>query len=87
MRIVHAVLARCAAGSRLLASLRAAHPEQLAWCAEDHDAGGHDTSKEVTLFQRPCTVVDHPTLIRAKRAAGRPEDLEVIAELEALLEE
>jgi hypothetical protein len=26
-------------------------------------------------------------LIRVKRAAGRPKDLEVIAELEALLEE
>jgi hypothetical protein len=28
-----------------------------------------------------------PGLIRVKRAAGRPKDLEAIAELEALLEE
>jgi hypothetical protein len=28
-----------------------------------------------------------PTLIRLKRAAGRPKDFEVIAELESLLEE
>jgi hypothetical protein len=28
-----------------------------------------------------------PALIRAKRAAGRPKDLETIAELEALLAE
>ncbi|MFM7815508.1 MAG: hypothetical protein ACKPGI_00925 [Verrucomicrobiota bacterium] len=31
--------------------------------------------------------VDLPTLIRLKRAAGRPKDLESLAELEALLEE
>ena len=31
--------------------------------------------------------VDLPTLIKLKRAAGRPKDLESIAELEALLEE
>lgn len=44
-------------------------------------------SVEVTLFGRPCRVVDLPTLVQAKRAAGRPKDLEVVAELEALLEE
>jgi hypothetical protein len=32
-------------------------------------------------------VVDLPTLIHIKRAAGRPEDFEAIAELEAILEE
>jgi hypothetical protein len=32
-------------------------------------------------------VVTLPALIRLKRAAGRPKDLEAIAELEALLEE
>lgn len=31
--------------------------------------------------------VDLKTLIRLKRAAGRPKDLEAIAELEVLLEE
>jgi hypothetical protein len=31
--------------------------------------------------------VDLPTLIKLKRAAGRPKDLEAIAELEALREE
>jgi hypothetical protein len=31
--------------------------------------------------------VDLPALIRLKRAAGRPKDLEVVAELEALYEE
>lgn len=36
------------------------------------------------FFDRPCRL---PTLIRVKRAAGRPRDLEAIAELEALLEE
>jgi hypothetical protein len=42
---------------------------------------------EVRLFDRPCRVLGLEALIRAKRAAGRPKDLEVIAELEALLEE
>lgn len=32
-------------------------------------------------------VIDLPWLIRSKRAAGRPKDLETIAELEALLAE
>jgi hypothetical protein len=39
------------------------------------------------VFARELLVVDLPTLIRAKRAAGRPKDLEAIAELEALLAE
>lgn len=34
-----------------------------------------------------CRFVDLPTLIRLKRAAGRPKDLERIAELEALRQE
>ena len=31
--------------------------------------------------------VDLPTLIKLKRSAGRPKDLEALAELNALLEE
>jgi hypothetical protein len=34
-----------------------------------------------------CRCLDLPTLIKAKMAAGRPKDLEAIAELRALLEE
>ena len=33
----------------------------------------------------PCLHVDLPTLIRLKRAAGRPKDILALAELEALL--
>ncbi len=42
---------------------------------------------ELELFGYPCLTLDLPWLIRVKRAAGRPKDLEVIAELEALLDE
>lgn len=42
---------------------------------------------ELELFGHPCLCLDLPWLIRVKRAAGRPKDLEAIAELEALLEE
>lgn len=34
-----------------------------------------------------CQCLDLPTLIKVKRAAGRPKDLEAVAELEAILEE
>jgi hypothetical protein len=44
-------------------------------------------SKEVRLYDFVCRCVDLPTLIRLKRAAGRPRDLDAIAELEAILEE
>jgi len=37
------------------------------------------------LFSGPCLCVDLPTLIRLKRAAGRPKDILALAELEALL--
>lgn len=40
-----------------------------------------------TLFGVECRCLDLDTLIRVKRAAGRPKDLEAIAELEALREE
>ena len=44
-------------------------------------------SVELVIFGRPTKVLGLPWLIRVKRAAGRPKDLEVIAELEALQEE
>jgi hypothetical protein len=37
------------------------------------------------LYGGPCLCVDLPTLIRLKRAAGRPKDILALAELEALL--
>lgn len=42
---------------------------------------------EVTLFQKRVRCLDLRTLIEVKRAAGRPKDLEAIAELEAIDEE
>ncbi|HOY56679.1 MAG TPA: hypothetical protein PK640_00900 [Verrucomicrobiota bacterium] len=44
-------------------------------------------SEQVEAFGHRFHVVDLMTLIHLKRAAGRPKDLEPIAELEALLEE
>jgi hypothetical protein len=44
-------------------------------------------SEEVETFGITCRVVTLERLIQLKRAAGRPKDLEVIAELQALLEE
>jgi predicted nucleotidyltransferase len=44
-------------------------------------------SEPIELFGRSCQCVTLSTLIRLKRAAGRPKDLESIAELEALREE
>jgi predicted nucleotidyltransferase len=41
----------------------------------------------VEAFDVKFRCVDLPTLIKLKRAAGRPKDLESIAELESLLEE
>jgi len=38
----------------------------------------------VTAFAIDCRVLDLETLIRTKRLAGRPKDLEAIAELESL---
>jgi hypothetical protein len=49
------------------------------------ELSGH--SFEVKLFGHACACLDLPWLIRTKRAAGRPRDLEAIAELEALSEE
>lgn len=44
-------------------------------------------SISVAIFGRETRVLDLPWLIHVKRAAGRPKDFEVIAELEALREE
>lgn len=43
-------------------------------------------SIELDLFHRPVLCLDLEMLIETKRAAGRPKDLEAIAELEALRE-
>lgn len=45
----------------------------------------HSEVREIGSLE--CRFVDLPTLIRLKRAAGRPKDLERIAELEALQQE
>jgi hypothetical protein len=42
---------------------------------------------EITVFGAACRCIDLRHLIHVKRAAGRPKDLQVIAELEALLDE
>lgn len=42
---------------------------------------------EIDLFGQECRCLDLQSLIRTKRAAGRPRDLQMLAELEALLEE
>jgi predicted nucleotidyltransferase len=46
-----------------------------------------DHAPVVQLFDREVRCLDIEWLIRVKRAAGRPKDLEAVAELEALLEE
>ena len=43
-------------------------------------------SIEIEVFGERCLCLGLEDLIRVKRAAGRPKDLEVIAELETLLE-
>src|SRR5262249_35303996 len=53
--------------------------------------GGYDEllghTIEIDAFGQRMRCLDLQTLIEVKRAAGRPRDLEVIAELELLLEE
>jgi hypothetical protein len=44
-------------------------------------------SKAVSIFGVEVLCPDLDTLIRLKRAAGRPKDLETVAELEALRKE
>jgi hypothetical protein len=41
----------------------------------------------IAVFGMQCRCLDLDTLIRVKRAAGRPKDLEALAELEAIREE
>ncbi len=56
-------------------------------------AGGGDFfrllpfSEQMEVFGGVCRVVTLEKLIQLKRAAGRPKDLEALAELQALLEE
>lgn len=53
--------------------------------------GGHQDliggTITIELFGLRCRCLDLPTLLHTKRAAGRPKDLEAVAELEALAEE
>jgi hypothetical protein len=53
--------------------------------------GGYEAllplSVELELFGASCRCLGLEKLIQVKRAAGRPKDLEAIAELEAILEE
>ncbi len=42
---------------------------------------------EIHIYGTRCLCLSLPQLIRAKRAAGRPKDLEALAELEAIQEE
>lgn len=44
-------------------------------------------TQSISLFNVTCRCLDLETLIRVKRAAGRPKDFEAIAELEQLAEE
>ena len=49
------------------------------------DLAGH--TLEVEVFGLRCLCLDLDTLIRVKRAAGRPRDFEVIAELTVIRDE
>ncbi|MGH7324567.1 MAG: hypothetical protein ACREJ9_07960 [Candidatus Rokuibacteriota bacterium] len=44
-------------------------------------------SPGIQVFGIECRCLGLPALVQVKRAAGRPKDLEAIAELEAILEE
>jgi hypothetical protein len=58
--------------------------------AEVAGLGGWDEVKtrsvEMETFDRTISILDLPSLIQAKRAAGREKDLAVLPELESLLE-
>lgn len=46
-----------------------------------------DDSERIEIFGMECLCLNLDRLIQVKRAAGRPKDLEAIAELEAIREE
>jgi len=58
--------------------------------AEVAGLGSYDDLKDCAIaleaFDRRVATLDLPSLIRAKRAAGREKDLSALAELESLLE-
>jgi predicted nucleotidyltransferase len=64
---------------------------QLDLLGEVTGGGGYEAllghTVEVELFGIRCRCLNLETLIQTKRAAGRPKDLEAIAELEAIREE
>ncbi|MGQ0653335.1 MAG: hypothetical protein ACT4P4_13890 [Betaproteobacteria bacterium] len=77
-----------AAGLNFTLSTRAGDIDLLGEIAGGGDYGALlEHSIEVELFGARCRCLDLPTLIAVKMAAGRPKDLEAIAELRALLEE
>lgn len=43
-------------------------------------------SVEISLFELPCHVLDIDSLIKAKQAAGRPKDQQVVLELQVIRE-
>ena len=47
----------------------------------------HGGAIELSVFGTSCLCLSLPQRIRAKTAAGRPKDLEALAELEAIQEE
>lgn len=65
--------------------------ERLLRALGDRTGGGHAWlvahSSPVTIFDHEVRLIDLPWLIAPNRAAGRPKDLEAIAELETNLEE
>lgn len=46
-----------------------------------------EDSERIEIFRMECLCLNLDRLIQVKRAAGRPKDLEAIAELEAIREE
>lgn len=54
------------------------------------EGGGYDDllphTVEIDVFDRVCRCIDLESLIRVKRAVGRPKDFEALAELEILHE-